>query len=96
MPVKTKNKFVWVLTGNDPGTLGGPMGTEHIGPIIITRVFDTASKAKAFAQRYVDRNGVKHTGNGTKDTLVWDKASGVFESADALWVLFDLERKVVK
>lgn len=89
MATKTKNKFVWVLTGNDPGTLGGPMGTEHIGPVVVSRVFTTKSKAKASAQRYVNKGSQKRA-------LEWDKSSEVFESADGRWVLFEIERRVVR
>ena len=81
--MKTK-QFIWSLTANGCGTLGCPMGTEHIGPRMWTRIFKTEKDAKDHAEKVANEG-----------SLTWYRSSPKLQRVDARWVLFDLEKSEV-
>jgi len=88
--MKKDKTFVWILTANGCGTLGGPMGTEHEGPVIFRKTFKTEAAAKEYAQKHVgdvDPDGA--------EPVDWQRLGRGLQGADARWVLFDLERSEV-
>lgn len=89
-----KKSSVWLLTANGPGTLGGPMGSEHIGSVLFSKAFTDVKKAKAYAQSHVDKFNKKYK-DKDRQVLDWYKHSTGGYGSDALWILFDIDKKEV-
>ena len=84
-----KKKIIWTLVCNGPGTLGGPMGTEHEGGPNFPRItFEALADAKKYAEDWFKK---AQRDDNPKKTIDWRESSNKFSwDADMSWCLFHI------
>lgn len=85
-------KYVYNLVANGPGTLGGPMGTEHEGGAHFSKNFEDPLDAKSHAEAWFKK---AQKDDKEKETIVWRNGENGSWHSDMRWVLFHITRDVV-
>lgn len=78
--MKKKKSYIWILDVQGPGTLGGPMGTEHTD-----HLFDKIFKSEEVAKKWAEKD--------YESKIEWHKHSSGLQSFDGRYLLYDLRKE---